>query len=105
MQNKLTQEERDEIRKEFIKDFCVIRPYRDTDLVYFKGICDKNFNLVPTAKSIMEWYEEVIEERLRARDVLWKERDKKMFFYYKSVFKDGFEDGYPAEWDEFFNDK
>lgn len=29
-----------------------------------------------------------------------KQRDSRMFGYYKSVFQDGFEGGYPIEWNE-----
>ena len=41
------------LREEFIKDFCEMKPYRDTGLVYFKGICQKNFDLIPTPKTLV----------------------------------------------------
>ena len=52
----------EEIKKEFVKDFCEVKPYRDTELIYFKGFCEKNYNLVPTPKTIMLWIEEALTQ-------------------------------------------
>jgi len=61
--------------EEFIKDFCVEIPYRDTVLYYWKGFIEKEMNLIPTPKTIMLWIDEVIdlaieEERNRIVEII-----------------------------------
>ena len=59
---------REELKKEwereFVKDFCITIPYRDTELIYFKGFNENNFNLIPTPKDIMMWFDEIVESLL-----------------------------------------
>lgn len=43
----------EEFREEFLKEFCKIEPYRDTEIVYLKGFLEKNYNLIPTPKTIV----------------------------------------------------
>lgn len=40
------------------------------------------------------------EERKKVVQFI-KERDNKMYSYWKSVFEHGFEGGYPVEWDDY----
>jgi hypothetical protein len=56
----------EEGESEFIKDFCRTEPYRDTYLHYFKGILEKNFNLIPTPRTICEWIREEREKAFKA---------------------------------------
>jgi len=58
----MNQKQKDTIREGFIKDFCRVEPYRDTELLYFKGILEKNFNLIPTPKTIMLWFDELLDQ-------------------------------------------
>jgi len=59
---------REELKKEwereFVKDFCITISYRDTELIYFKGFNENNFNLIPTPKDIMMWFDEIVESLL-----------------------------------------
>lgn len=48
---------------------------------------------------------EFVQRKIAERDELWKERELKMLKYHMSVFRDGCEDGYPSEWDNFINEK
>ena len=56
------EEKMGEIRSEFVNDLCRVEPYRDTTLTYWKGILEKNFNLIPTPKSVFNWFEESIKQ-------------------------------------------
>jgi hypothetical protein len=60
------QQLQEEGESEFIKDFCRTEPYRDTYLHYFKGILEKNFDLIPTPRTICEWIREEREKAFKA---------------------------------------
>jgi hypothetical protein len=76
--NDWIEEKMKEVKEEFVKDFCEIKPYRDTDLIYFKGFCDKNYNLIPTPKTIMQWYEENLKSSLtQQKEAIEKEKTEK----------------------------
>lgn len=47
-------------------------------------------------ESLLSSYKQELAEKI-------KERDSKMYGYYKSVFEEGFEGGYPVEWDDFIH--
>lgn len=51
-------------REEFVKDFCILVPYRDTQLTYWRGSLENNINLIPTPKTVMEWIEEEIQKAI-----------------------------------------
>ena len=53
-----------EWEKEFEKDFCEYLPYRDTQLLCWKGVKAKNMNLIPTARNVKEWIAETISSTL-----------------------------------------
>lgn len=102
---KLTPQERETIRAPWIKSVSISTKTNEDGTIYSFGLHEDCADVDVIADHWLDIIDEQVEKAVAKRDALWKERDKKMFFYYKSVFKDGFEDGYPAEWDEFFNDK
>lgn len=59
---------KDEWKEQFVNDFCEWIPYRDTDLLYWKGIKEKNINLIPTPKTVIQWIEEIQLEQQKDFD-------------------------------------
>jgi hypothetical protein len=55
--------------EEFEKDFCAYIPYRDTELLCWKGVKEKNIDLIPTARTVREWLEETLTTYGNAREL------------------------------------
>ncbi len=65
-----------------------------TKFVNTGAFTDLDYNL--TIEKTADWW-------LSKFSTFIKERDSKMWGYYKSVFEEGFEGGYPAQWDDFMS--